>query len=517
LRSTARYRNGFALLFVLVLAVVMNGQGLPGTSRQQGGKALKDIEIGLYLPSREWITGTSFQVTVKLKNQGPASFDAPAAYAPGPFEFSFHPADPTQPVQVISARKAARSIDPDSAPFPDPTEPLAAGAAAEYPQNLAEQAIPPIPAGEYTIAVNLVGNREKQSFPQPVKVAAPQVRLLNAAVGPTEQRLTLTLTHMPPQGPVQLLQRDSIPGNPIAGVIHRRRSFKDRDTLVEAAPAVELYRNRTMRWFGWLQGTSMGAGLAEAASLYVDCNPVNLPLREPRLAGVGWQTSAESAMFAALGTNEQGKVRFAWVEFNAKGEGSVKTADLSETVMPQFWAVRFHPSEKRFDVVTAHQSSEVLLLVRQSVNLDGTVAPPVKVGMGRWSLAALAMDPLATDRPGVVDALFGPSGEKQTMMLYRCPVDGGPMLLAVTFDLGPQKVGGPAPEQWTLPAAPVPDQVVFYKWGDRLLSRRGSAQSSSVVAERAENASQLKVVVVKNEVWGIWADAMAGLMFRRLR
>ena len=478
---------------------------------------MNDIEIGLELPSREWITGTTYQVTVRLKNNAGASFDAPAAVAPGPFEFSFHPADPTQPVHVVSARKAARATDPDSAPFPDPTAPLAAGAAKAYPQDLAEQAIPPVPPGEYTVTVNLVGNREKQSSPQRVKVSSPQVRVLNAVVGPTEHRLALAFTHVPLEGPVQLLQRESIPGNPVAGVIHRRRDFKDREALVEIAPAIELYWNRGIRWFGWLQGTSLGGGLAEEGSLYVDCTPVTIPLRAPRLASAGWQVSAESAIFAALGVDSRSKVSLAWVEFNAKGEGTVKTAELAESIMPQLWAVSFDPTARRFDVVTAHQSSGVLLLVRQSVALDGKVSPPVKVGEGNWPLAALAMDPLAGDGPRVVDALFGPSGEKQTMRLFRFPEAGGEALSTVTFDLAKREEKHPVAEQWALGSTTLAEQVMFYKLGDRLLSRFGSAGSSNMITERVEKAANLRVAVVGRDVWGIWTDPISGLMLRRLR
>ena len=87
----------------------------------------------------------------------------------------------------------------------------------------------------------------------------------------------------------------------------------------------------------------------------------------------------------------------------------------------------------------------------------------------------------------------------------------------MTFDLGKRKEKDPAAEQWALGSTKLADQVMFYKLGDHLLSRFGSAGSSSLITERAAKAGNLRVAAIGRDVWGIWTDPGSGLMLRRLR
>jgi hypothetical protein len=401
------------------------------------------------------------------------------------------------------------------------TTPLPPGGVIEYAEDVAKYALPPVPVGRYGLSVAYtVAGRRIESAQSEVSVVPPQVNHLATVSGPSEGTLALVLSHTKAGGEMAVFQRESRARSPDDGVAYQRLDVKPPAALGGVSVAIELDRNRRVRWFGWQEADAIGAEVAQDATSFVRVAPVPVGLRPAMLYPVGWQASAESATFVVLGQDTQDHVALGVATFRAEGGASLKTCPLALETLPGRWMVqrRGEDVRPRFDVVIAEEADGTVRLVRQTVKPDAQEAGSPTVLITRpGPLAALSLHPIREEGTGTVDALFGPAGEPAAMTFLRLPLEGGDPVATWTFTVSGEGEPKRNPGAWTLAPQPLAGPAVVVKAEGQLLCRRvAGAANWSVLAEHAAQAEHLRLEVIGGRVWAIWVDPAQGIQYKMI-
>lgn len=504
-----------ALLLVAGLAVAdscaKHRARAPRESAAGQQKGALRMQLTIKPRRTEVIVGESLTVEVRLVNQLAAVADVPSPDSPSVFEYILRTAKDGEPRYSLTRRFALAARSDDTMPTePIETVKLNPGAALTYEEDIAGYAVTPIPVGQYllSVAYQAAGGRV-ESAGVPLSVVAPRVRALATISGPSG-RLGLAMLH-DAGGAVRVYQREGRGEAPADGVWYERA---DSPAAAGAAVAAELGDHRGVRWFGWLRGEEVVAGVAQNQTLFLLTNPLPLGLRTPALQSVGWQPTREAAIFAALGADAQGRVTLALATLEDTGRGSVKAVPLGFNGLPARWAVRpSAPDLTRYDVVTAQQDGAAVRLQRQAVSASsGKVEAAVALTEQRAPLAALALPPLP-DGGGTVDVLFGPAGDNGQMTYLRLPLGGGPPVAEWKF-VAPADDNRQRPAVWALAPTPVANPAVLAKLGDRLVVRRAAGGGWKTFAEGAGRAEHLRLEVIAEKVWAVWADPVTGITYK---
>lgn len=482
----------------------------------QGVNAMSDLRISLELPDDRWVVGTPYRVKVRLHNEGTAPAEVPTTLSPSEFEFRFSSA---QLARVLSGKARRLSRRPDPAPVPRFVEPLAAGAIAEYTENLAEYAQPALPPGSYQLTVRWSrGVAGKDSSPTAtVQVVAPRVGSLATAADASG---TLAVLWADERGTDQivLMQREGARSDPAAGAASERVTLRTA-TAPALALTVSQEDNRGVRWSAWIDGVELGTRLAQGDTVFAAPQPLPLPLAigKPRLHPIGWQPQAETAFFLVLGDSVAERVALAVVTQPVDDDASIRVAWL-ETGGPVLrWAAQWRPPAGEFTVVTAAVVPGGLRVVAHTVAGDAQVTQSRTLSERAEALLALALAPLAGTGAGHVDLIFGPSaGSPPSVGFLRLPLDGGPPLIEVPVLVPVDAAGQPATDWALAPTEAAPPRLLA-RLGDLIIGKFLSAGGRGFVLTRdAAGARELRLVKLGDAWWAVWIDPTLGLRYARL-
>jgi hypothetical protein len=473
------------------------------------------LKLSVAPESPEVLVGASLFVRVTLANGGQTAAEVPDTLSPSEFEFTLKPVDGGV-ARKLSARLARFTRNPDPRPAtPRRVKSLAPGAQIEYVENLTNYAVPPLQPGRYRLTVTMAGGGRLQSAPVPLAIVAPRVSSLAVVTADNTETFALTFAHAAAGGAVDFYQQENRANRPDDGVAYRRFGSAPPLAVGGVAVAVDLAQSRRGRWFGWVQGEAVGGGVGQDQATFARHEPVPLGLKSATLQSVGWQPAIETGRFAVVGTDAQKRVAFALATFQVRGGGAVKAVPLAAEGLPVKWAARYRPGDaERYDVVTATVGGQKTRVTRQTVAPEkGTAEPPVVLVERDAPPAALALAPVAADSPGVVDVLFGPAGENGQMTLLRLPLEGGAPQGEWKF-VAPMEENKQRPTEWAIPATPLDNPLVLAKLGNKLLMRRAAGGGWRTLAEGAAEAAHLRLEVVGDQTWAVWADAASGLNYK---
>ena len=481
------------------------------------------LQIAIISNHCEIVVGESLDVKVVLKNAGSAAIEVPSPSEPIQFEFLLRSVPQQMVVYELSRLQAlaARSDEPIPASATR-TISLAAGNSASYEDNLSRFTVEPLQPGNYLLsAAYRTSSGQIESPGVSLVISAPKLCAL--ALAASLSGLHQAMIHQASPGRAVLLQRLGSAQNPEDGMWYHRGDMSSAMRPGSVAVATECEPSRAVMWYAWTEGESLGAGVAQNQTVFARVVSPPLGLRTPVLQSVGWQDAGESASFVALGTDSHGQVALATVSFLAKGPTStVRIVPLNTVRLPIRWGVqrRDQGGQAQFDVVFAEEIAGAVRVLRQTLIPDAAEATPQFLLVSHSGpLSALTLDPIATVAGGVVDLLFGPTGEKAEMTFLRVPLTGGAPVVSWTFSAYDHPSSKRLPSAWTMASGHTPDPTVLVKLGDKLMFRQrsGNPVSWSDLAEHASLAEYLRLETVGHQLWAIWADPSAGIQFKIVR
>jgi len=489
---------------------------------QTNNNAMPNMKLQLKLIQPSVLRSESLNVEVTLTNETPVAQTAPSRRAASEFEYVIRPAGETGNVRIVSARRARQAFSSGRAPDPRPeSESIAPGESLVYKEDLAAYASEGLAAGRYLLSV-VHGSGAKQIESPAVRltIMLPNVAGLALASSP-DGKLGVFFAHRDADKSFTLFQQECPPRKPLQAPAQRRVNVQPPSRITGVAGAFKLDTRTWERWYAWLRDdASLGGGLAWGKASYATIKPQPLGLQTARLFPTGWQLSPEAGIFAALGLDGQSRLQLALVTLQKQDTAQVVPVALAGATIPEFWVVSAKAGEGDsldFVVITADAVGGRIKLNRQRVTMEPPVAePPTTLVERSEPLVALAMYPIVQDKPGVVDCLFGPEGGPPAMTFVRLPLDGGRPLLEYPFSV-PTDVKRRPPTEWALSPTPLSEPVVLAKFGDQLLARRLSAGNQFfVLADGASQATHLRLEVVSDEVWAIWADPTTGIQYKKV-
>lgn len=477
---------------------------------------MSELRISLELPSDRWVVGSPYAVKVRLHNEGALSAEVPTTLSPSEFEFRFSSAQ-LQIARVLSGKARRLSRRPDPAPVPRFVEPLAAGASAEYTENLAEYAQPALAPGSYQLTVRWTrGAAGQDSSPEAtVQVVAPRVVSLATAADASG---TLAVLWGDERGADQivLMQREGARGDPAAD------AASERVTLATgAAPtlalAVAANASRGVRWCAWIDAGALGTRLAQGGTVFAAPPPLPLGIGRPRLHPIGWQPTAETVHFLALGDEVAEQAALAIVTQPADDDASIRVAKLATGGPVLRWAAQWGASVDAFAVVTAAATTSGVRVVVHAVAGDARVVQSRTLLERGEALQAMALAPLAGAGPGHVDLIFGPSASMPPRVSFlRLPLDGGPPLIELLIPVPADAAGQPA-TGWALAPTDAALPQVVVRLGEQIIGKVLAAGGRGfVLARGAAGAQDLRLEKVGDTWWAVWIDPAQGLRYARL-
>lgn len=466
----------------------------------------------------EIIVGESLVVEITLANRGTAPIEVNSPESPSLFDFLLRSTKDNRSY-TLSARRArlSREIEPGPA-LPRESVTIAPGASALYTDDLTSYMTVPVLPGEYQLSVLYDhGTDRVGSQPVPVSIVPPRVRAFATASGPNSDGLSTVFAHSERNGGFALFQRESHPGAPKDGIAYRQVDVQPPNTISGVASAVGIDGDDGVRWFSWLQGDSIGAGVAQGKTIFARVNPIPLGLNQARLAEKGWQPNTDTAFFVALGLDPTGHVSLAIANFRAAGTGAVKAVALAAARIPEHWIVQYqHQNDGfSFNVIWAEQAEGRVRVMRQSVAADSNTAGQPNVMVERpGRLLALSAAPFGGSGPGTADALFAPGEKQDQLALLRLGFNGGPPANSWNMPV-PLDAGKHPATAWAIAPAPEPNPGVLAKAGDELMFTRASGSHAwSALMPNSAQADYLRLEVVENVLWAIWSDPANGIQYK---
>ena len=468
---------------------------------------MPSLQLTIAAQHPEVISGESLEVQVTLENKGSSAVELHRPEDPSELEFILRSEGGR--AQVLSGHAKRMNTAEPPPPLPALKAPLAPAAKFTYDVDIAGYSITPLPVGQYQLSVAYGSGAERVgSANVPVAIVSPRIGALASAVSPAEERLGIVFAHSERGGGCAVFQRESAQGMPYEGVAFRRVDVAPPLSVAGVASSASSEPSDGVRWYAWLLGDSVGAGVTQGKTQFERIDPVLLGLRSPALYEVGMHPNAESASFVAMGTDAQNHIALAIATFQATGTASVKTVPLANQTMPARWAVQYHPHDAvgRLDVVTVTVDGGTVRVQSQSVSpATGKADQPIQLIESRDRLAALGLGPIAPDGNGVVDVVFDPVGDHPQMTFLRLPLQGGQPLAKWTFP-APEDEKKNHPAAWAIARAQMNDPFVLAKLGDKLMARRVLNGSNwAVVADGAAQAANLHLEAIGDAgVWAIW-------------
>lgn len=483
------------------------------------------LKLTLTLQPNEAIDGQSIEAFIQLDNPNGRPLQVPDPEGPCQYEFVLKRLDRDQPALVLSAEAAALARSSDPRPeIPAQFVDLPPKGQLKDRRSLSRFAVDPIPPGRYSVTVAWGQAAERaESAPTPLTVTPAHPLALATGVYEVDKSLLLVLAHQAADKSIVLFQRESGMGRPAEGLAYRRRTIQAPATVEGVAHAVSSPEEPGPWWFAWLQQGALGAELTEANTSKGSIQPIPLGLKSPRLFPQGWQSDWKTALFAALGIDAQSRPALAIVRMDATNwTGNARVLPLPASTLPRHAALGFQETgeQPRLALVWAEEANRATRIRAMMISPgEASAGEPHDLVTREEPCAALALNPLLVDAPGIVDVLFGPAGKPRQLTLARLPLDGSPPVTQWQIPDDPDP-GHPevTTTAWTLPSTPIPDPVILAEAGGRLLFRRASSGDRwSVLSETASKADHRRLEVLGGQVWAIWADPDHGLQYRLLR
>lgn len=464
------------------------------------------------------VVGGPIKVTVVTANEGDADAQVPAITAESPYEFSLVDAGTGDGRYALSAYAARSGRNQDSAPAPRPSfSALAPGDALPRDFDLGALALEPIAPGDYLLSVAWFSPAGAIESPRvPLAVREPSVISLAAGWCAGDDALTLCVAHALPDGRTAVDQRSGSSADPLRGVLFPRDAFPSGDRPVMAATAVSLFHAQESRWYAALVDGAVAAGVAQRAVIAKRLAPAPIQLARASLYELGWQTDRQSAFFLLGGFDGDGQLVLAVASCHARSPApSVTVFPTGVRAAPAAWCARgsLRDEGRVLDVVLAFTSAEGTSLYRYTLWPDtGTLQGPAPITTHPEPVAALAMDPVGSERPEVVDVLFGPVGVDGRMTLARVALDASSTVALWRF-VAPYHPERERPAAWALAQAAMDEPLVLAHLAPSVYALRvgDGAAWSEVVSGRSRLGFLHAVTPAGYAPIAIWASPDGGV------
>ena len=522
------WRHGWrAFLALVTCALLAQAQSRTlAVDAPQGVRAMSGVQISLSLPSPRWVIGQPFIVTVQLHNTTEVPVQVPTTLSPSEFEFRLTSAE-LQVAREISGARLRQGKRRDPAPAPRTLTSLAPGAKADYAENLAEYAQPPFAPSHYEVTVRWTkGTPGSDTSPaSSLQIVGPKAVSVVPVSDPANGPAVLWASQEG-DGTVQLLEGEGGPEHPAASTSHEWARVAGQGVPDMALAVAALPQDGT-RWFGYLEGGQLRAGVAQGATVFFMSEPLALSLPQPRLHRFAWQTSVNNALFLALGTAvDHTSATLAMVAVSADGMNRITPVAFSTEGPVLDWAAQLVMADgaaASLALVLAVQSPAGVRLLGYDVAADGRVLGARELALRAEPLHTMALAPLPpADREtsgvsgAVIDALFGPSGSPPRLNFLRLPLDGraASSELAVPVPVDPP---GQAATAWALAPCHSSAPRMAGRYGHQLIGKvLVPAGKGFVVTPDAKDATQLHLDLMGDDWWAIWVDPALGLRYARL-
>jgi hypothetical protein len=529
-------RLALVLAFVGIISVSCRGERRTATEERarspqetatgpnKGKLKMHQLELAISTARAEALPDESMMIQVTLANKDSALIEVPDPESVCVFEFIVRSKTDSANVHFLDAASAFEAHTGDEKPPRDPAmKALEPGTHASYDYDLAQFYLEPLRPDAYDVSVRYRKDADVwESPPASLAIVPPKIEALAAIYGPTEQNLGHIFANREEDGSTTICQRESFYNKPYCGILYRRIHLNSNETVASVADAIEMYYNRGIRWFAWLEDGALRAAVAQERTLFGQVDPISLELQSPIMYQRGWQLEDELAMFAILGQSKEGRVACIPASLPVAEGESLKYVPLSISTMPVQWGAQLHGAEdnQQFVIVTAQDNGGTIRLGAQTVDRKAeTATPPVTLAERAEPLAALALEPVAGDESNVVDVLFGPVGEERRMTFLRLPLDGGEPVNEWTLHAPLDEEGQAQLSQWAITPQSVPVPMVMMKFGNRLMARAVADGAEWImVADDAADAEYIHLEVLGDgRVWAVWADPRIGLRYLAIR
>lgn len=521
-------RGGLVAIIALALTAsatmwlhVSYGQARPDRNAQKKkgqSKVSTALQLTIAAGRPEALIGESIPITVTARNTSAAPAATPDPDETFAFSVVLRPAkDPASGYTLSKAgAQASRYVDEPPPALAIPTVPLAPGDSRTYRTDLADMAVQPLPAGEYTIAAALeIGEQYFESPGTPLTIAPPRVRALAGEF--TGRGLNQVMVHETASGAGAVYQREGRADLPADGPWHRRADGPEGKTRTGVAAAVVLHRPDGVYWYGWLAGDEFSAGVAQGGTVFKTLGPQPLGLTDVQLHRAGWQHSPNEATFAAMGKDKSGKVSLAMIEMHAKGNAVVRAVDLGVPDAPRHWAAQFDPKGNRLIIAGVSERAGSSRIWSRGVDRKtGAAADLTPIAAVNGKAAGLAVAPLARGGDPQLNVLFGPTGEKNDMQLVRFPLAGGAPGGQWTFT-APRDAAGHTPSEWGIGDGVRGDPRVLAFLNGKICICNARDGSWGELAAGAPRSDWMRILENSSgKLFAIWVDTAAGVQYRPL-
>jgi len=522
-----------ALLACLALGGLQAGRAATRVSKAAGKKSLEaskvkkgrsnmtTLDLTLKLKRTKVITGESLPVEVTISNQGSSPVEVPDPVAGSEFRYTLRSRTQPRTEHYLSYARAYAERYLDPAPSHGaPGQPLAPGAKRVYDEDLADYEVPVIGPGDYDLSVAYEGAQGLvDSVPVAVTITPPRVLRMLTAAGTSENRVAVAFAHHADGRRVTLYQVENEAGRPGDGPAYPRKELASASDLHGLALAVELGENAGRRFWGWMDGRGIGAGVGQGRFVSRGLAPVAHGLGAASLSPVGWQLSNDDALFVGLGASAEGQGMLAVATFNLAAPAAVKTVRVAGPAAPEAWATQYRAAagDAHIELVTAARLAHAVKITVQSIALGtGKAGTPTSLIERAGPLAAMAISPLGNpSAAGHVDVLFGPDPKTGYMSFLRLPLSGGSA--RPTWDFSPPKTAaGKRPTLWAIPRAPLDPPMAAAQVGDKICTRRAGGEWS-VAVDSGPQVEHLSLEALRDgSVVIVWSDPRFGIRYHTL-
>ena len=480
------------------------------------------LDLRIKLKRSKVITGESLPVEVTLENEGGSPVEVPDPTVGSDLQYTVTSRTEPKVVRYLSwaLATAERTLDPPpSRQLPGHT--LAPGAKELYDEDLAAYQVPVLGPGAYDLTVAHDGPQgHLESAGVAVTIAPPHVVRMTTGAGITEDRVAVLFAHLTDGKQATVYQIENQSGRPGDGVAFPRKELAQASELRGLAVATELEDNAGKRWWAWMDGKEIGAGVGHGRYVSRLATPVAHGLHGASLSPVGWQPSNDEAWFVALGGGAGGHVALVAASFRLSAPGTVKAIPIAGQAVPDAWAAQFQAagSDPQLELVTAEHVGHTAKVTRQTLALgSGKVVRPATSIERPGPVAAMAMAPVSQGNGAnsVVDLLFGPDPKTGYLSLLRFPLAGGTARAAWNFS-APKNTNGKRPTTWAIPRTPLDPPMVVTHVGDKIYVRRVGGDWS-VVVDGVPHVEHLAIEAFREgQVVAVWSDPAFGIRYHAI-
>jgi hypothetical protein len=280
-------------------------------------------------------------------------------------------------------------------------------------------------------------------------------------------------------------------------------------------------------WYAWVDGDGISGGYGWGEKLNYIVPGVPIGLASPQLIAAGRRRPDGSAAFLVAGLDgREVKIKeFTYRYIPARRIGArpqpsppgdagaygpnpaIRTLAFGGSALPARILARYVPNGADAEIVllwAAVEAGETQLLMRHyRPGETGATGAPKVLYARREPLVAMAMEPVALPViPAVVDALFGPAGEKDQrhMTLIRIPLAGPAQPLEWRFREPSRTIDANTtrfPDRWALASWPAEDPPVLARLEQNLLCLWPTSGSPpAIFAQDAAAVEHIRLAVL---------------------